>query len=160
MKIYLSHLKRDDTAHVNIRMNRVQFNSLREWMKTPDHFLAIQFPHGVRLNRRSIGGWAHLHTSNEHRAIEKLKTAVAIIRKWWREYSAMLEQERRVAARPADSVVRAYVDTGKIGGHFAVDNIQIKVKEQPRALHRTAVLHRPADTLKLQALARHFNRRG
>jgi hypothetical protein len=152
--IFTSNLRRNDTATVAVRLSREAWTALRTWMKTPDYHRNIGFPNGVRLYYRSKG-WYRLDVTRVDRAIDKLRAAVSIIRKWRAEYDEAGLQDKRLqvlkAQHPTVKPV-AYVDNGKMGGDIRVIDTKTQVVASLKQ-------HVPASPHKLEALAATFSSR-
>lgn len=88
------HLANDDTAYVTLHLSYDELSHLRTWMHS-DEGQNVSFPHGVVLFKRGFG-WYRLDTTNTFRAAEKLRTALAILRKWHHEYQKAVAEEIRL----------------------------------------------------------------
>lgn len=146
--IFTSNLRRNDTATVTVRLSKEAWTNLRKWMKTPDYHKNIGFPNGVRLYYRSKG-WYRLDVTRIDRAIDKLRVAVSIMRKWRAEYDEAARVDQRLhvlkVQHPTVKPV-AYVDNGKMGGDIRVIDTQtLAVKSLQQ--------HVPASPHKLELLA-------
>jgi hypothetical protein len=89
-----THFKTDETSYITARLNKAEFAHLREWMHT-EAGERVGFPHGVKLFYRAEG-WYRMDTTNSHRAIEKLKSAMAIVKSWHHQYRKAVAQEIRL----------------------------------------------------------------
>lgn len=149
VKFMFPHLKRNDTAYVTVHLSGEQLASLRQWMKTPDYHQFIGFPNGVRLYRRGFG-WYRLDVTREERAIDKLRVAVSLIRKWRAEYDEAARQDLRLKVlrheKPGAKAI-AYTD-----GQYQVMDEQRTVK--PLTQHVKASPH------KLEQLVAKLGSRG
>lgn len=148
---FFPHLSNDDTAIASIRLNKNELSALRTFMHTPDYHQNIGFPNGVRLYYRSKG-WYQLNTTNNFRACDKIRAALAVLRKFKREYEAAVaaDIQRLIVARHPDLKTVAYVDETKaVGtGQFHVQDTKGKITPLEARL--------PADPVKLQQLKETF----
>lgn len=105
---HFPHFTKDETSYITIRLNKGEREHLRQWMHIPEGS-RVAFPHGVKLFYRAEG-WYRLDVTNTHRAIEKLKTALALVRKWHRDFLEAQKQEERlrVIAQDAKLQVTSY----------------------------------------------------
>lgn len=112
MQVY-KHLASDDTASATLRLNKYELKDLRQFMHTPDYFKNIGFPNGVRLYYRSMG-WYRLGVTRQHRACDKIRSALIIIRKWCAEYQTQQKAEiqRLILEQNPHLKCVAFVDTG------------------------------------------------
>lgn len=148
------HLSRDDTAFATVRLNRIEMAELRKFMHTPDYHQFIGFPNGVRLYYRSMG-WYRLEATRDHRACDKIRAALAILRKFRREFQALIVTDirRLILAKHPELQTVAYVDDSdnKLIGTFHVRNLNDK---GPNIAPMESRL--PAEPAKLEQLAAAF----
>ncbi|BAG41764.1 hypothetical protein [Ralstonia phage phiRSL1] len=142
MKVF-PHLSNDDTAYVSVFLSAAQYASLHKYMHMEPGQL-VSFPHGVKLFKRGFG-WYRLDTSNNHRAGEKLRLAVCIIRRWYREQLEAQHTERRVEVQ----VQRMTQASGS--RHRLIRATRTSSKRCP-------LPPQPASTAQLSALAARFAR--
>lgn len=152
MKIY-AHLDNADTAYASVRLNKDEMLALRAFMHTEPFHTHVGFPRAVRLFYRS-NGWYRLDALNNHSIIEKLKIAMAILRRFHKEYTEAVDQEIRkllLQARPEMQSVAFVSDDTSAGGVLHV--------KDTRDNSIATVDHRVgASQAKLQALASLFSR--
>jgi len=140
----------DETAHVVVRLNKDEEMSLRLFMHMADKTQKVTFPHGVRLFYRSMG-WYRLDTSNSFRAIEKLKLALSITRKWYKEYEAQRTKETQVLIAAAPNVPTEFRSNYEQNKWDSLKNCPGKSLQQIVAGKSV-----PASADKLQSLAQFF----
>lgn len=148
---FFPHLSNDETATATIRLNKDEMKALRNFMHTPDFHKNVGFPNGVRLYYRSKG-WYRLEATNNLVACKKLRVAIAILRKFKRDYdvAVVADIRRLMLDRYPNLQTVAYVDEAKaVGtGTFHVrDNNQSTINIEPLEARI------PADPQKLQRLA-------
>lgn len=154
MKAYPQNLHSDDTVYASVRICGAEHAELRKWMHTHPDQQFVSFPHGVRLTYRSKGWW-RLTPSNTFRAVEKVKQALVIIRKFAREYQQSLMAELRrelVMSNPALQAVAFVADPTMING----GEYHVRDKNTNSALVPVTQFA-PAPVEKLQALAERFS---
>ena len=149
---FFPHLSNDETAVATIRLNKTEMDALRKFMHTPEYHQFVGFPNGVRLYYRSMG-WYRLEATREFRACDKIRAALAILRKFKREYEAAVTSDirRLLLERYPDLQTVAYVDESAMIGKF-------HVRDKRDAAPNIAPLETrlPADPQKLQQLAATF----
>lgn len=156
---FFTHFKTDDNSYVTLRLNKDELKHLRDWMHTPEGE-RVCFPHGAKLFYRAEG-WYRLDTTNNFRAVEKLKTAVAILKSWHRKYKEAVAQEIRlliVAANPNLQIESYQSDTH----NYSVRNKETgNVHSIHQIVKPVEVSHaaQVATVDKLQALTRKFAHR-
>lgn len=141
MKVF-PHLSNDDTAYVSVFLSAAQYASLHKYMHMEPGQL-VSFPHGVKLFKRGFG-WYRLDTSNNHRAGEKLRLAVCIVRRWYREQLEVQHTERRVEVQ----VQRMTQASGRV----------IAYQSDTHQFQTLPVPPQPASATQLSALAARFAR--
>lgn len=154
MQIY-PHLSNEEVANVTVRLNKNEMASLRTFMKTPHYFKNVGFPDNVRLFYRSKG-WYTLQPMNTKRAIEKLKTAVAVLKRFAREYDRVLRQDAQVVAVHHDmphAQVVAYVADGSLAGQYLARELSVTAPVRELSSLQKAV---PASPQKLDALMKRW----
>jgi hypothetical protein len=157
MQLY-PHLSNDETATVTVRLNKDELAALRLYMHTPNHFKNIGFPDNVRLFYRSKG-WYTLRAMNSRRACEKLKIALAIVRRFARSYEATVRQDAQVVAvhhdKPNMQVV-AFVDRGPLAGEYLARQLNVDPFDQKPSKLQSLQKVQPASKDQLQALLKRF----
>jgi hypothetical protein len=141
---YFAHLDNDDTAYVTVHLSADEYKHLRQWKHTEDGQL-VDFPHGVRLYKRGFG-WYRLDVTKNFRTIDKLRTALTLLKAWAYSYKQAVAQEIRllmVQQNPSLQVKAYNSDTNT----FHV---------QHRRSGAVQPLRAPAKPEQLQALARKF----
>jgi hypothetical protein len=143
---YFAHLTNDDTAYITVHLNADQVKHLREWMHTEDG-QNVGFPHGVYLFKRGFG-WYRLDVTRSHRAMEKLRHALVIMKAWHKKYVSDMDQEIKLLmaqVNPNLQIASYQSDTHQ----YQVKNVQSGKREH---------LNLPPSPSKLQALASKFAR--
>ncbi len=152
MKIY-AHLDNADTAYASVRLNRDEMLALRAFMHTEPFHQQVGFPRSVRLFYRS-NGWYRLDALNNHNIIEKLKIAIAIMRRFHKEYTEAVDNEIRKlliqAQHNMQTVAYTTDDTTEEG--------VLHVKDTNDNTIRTLDQRVSASPTKLQQLAALFSR--
>jgi hypothetical protein len=145
---FFTHLKSDDTATARIRLNKDELKALRTFMHTPDHYRNVCLPNGVSLHYRGCG-WYCLDTTNHFRGCDKINSAMAILKKFKREFDAAIVAEVRrlmLLANPRLANATQQRTTHK--------STPIPV---PVPVPKRVDARRPADPQKLQQLAHIFS---
>lgn len=158
MQVFEHNMQNDDTAYITVRLCALEHAELRAWMHTHPEQPFVSFPHGVRLEYRSMGWW-RLNPSNNLRAASKLKTALAIVRKFSRSYQEKLKAEiqRLIVLQNPDLKLVAYTSENHIG--TAAGTYHVQDARQPNKQATQPMAHvLPPDPAKLAKLQSHFRR--
>jgi hypothetical protein len=153
MQIY-QHLSRDDTASATVRLNRTEMAELRKFMHTPEFHQFVGFPNGVRLYYRSKG-WYRLEATRDYRACDKIRAALAILRKFKREFQALLVTDirRLILAKHPELQTVAYVDESD---NALIGTFHVRNTKEPLSTVAPMESRLPVDSSKLEELAATF----
>jgi len=150
MQIF-THFSNDDVSTVTMRLSKHEYASLHNFMHMSEEESCIRFP-GTRLCYRSMG-WYRIEARNAHNTVTKLKTSVAIIKRWFSEYQRANQNDCKLNEIRTKHNMQsiAYVDNGSMCGKYFVQN---QNNQEVFALDK----FKPADQKSLQTLLNHFNR--
>lgn len=145
------HLNNDDTAFTTVHLSKEEYADLRNWMHTDANGLEhVTFPHGVKLYKRGFG-WYRLDVTYPNRTVEKIKTAMTLIRKWSHDFQRRVVQETRVLlARQQGHKVHSY--------HSDVQAFRLLNSHSGKIVD-VGLPAAPASEHKLQALVNKFANR-
>jgi len=154
MKFFPHMVHDDERGYITVRMNSSEQQELRKWMSTHPDQPCVSFPHGVRLERRSMG-WYRLNPSNILRGAEKLNLAFRILAKFKyelrRKRDAEILQQRALQQKHIQAVAFVSDDSKVNGGTLHVRNNRTKQVT-------TVDQHVPATPNRLLELQQRFAR--
>lgn len=91
MKINFNNQFDEQTIHAKLRMNKREYQALREYMHTRPNS-NIEFPYGTQIIKRGYG-WYHLASKNSKAAIRKMQFALSVIKRFLQEEEERVEEE-------------------------------------------------------------------
>jgi len=141
MQLTIKHANNPDIVHAVVRMNQKEFLSLAKYMHTPVG-RTIEFPYRTKLTVRGRG-WYRLVVDSAHKAVENIRLAVSICKRF------LKEEEEKVEAAVKSLMPQVLHNTQLVAFsnyHSNGDRVYI------------AQAARPATQNQLQVLASKFGR--
>lgn len=148
-RVFLHHADNDARAYGTVRLSRAQYDALRASMRTPVGEVRIRFDHGVHMTPTGFG-WYRLYTTNEFRAVDKLKTAIQTLITIVARHNRMIENAVRGIITTQTPVVAFTHD----GGYQHA----IVMREKPVSAMKAEHVRVPTND-RLQALVAKYAKR-